>query len=135
MVGIEHADSWRALRFRSDGLRRRLGTGCARVCRVGLDALFSLGCHSSGARFFSIARSVQLLSAYACIIIALGGPLLYFEVMFVHVDAHGALVVLMIPVIQTALSMGEVVVVCLWQWRINRNAPPNRDNRRKGLGS
>jgi hypothetical protein len=73
-------------------------------------------------RLFRIDRSVQLLSAWASIVIALGGHLLYIDAMFVHVDAQGALVVLMIPVIQTAFSMVVVVVVILWQWRISRSA-------------
>lgn len=74
------------------------------------------------ARFFRIDRSVQLLSVWAILVIALGGPALYIDAMFVHVDAQGALVVLMIPVIQTALGLVVVVVVLLWQWRISRNA-------------
>ena len=74
------------------------------------------------ARFFRIDRSVQLLSVWASILIALGGPLLYFDAMFVHVDAQGALVVLMVPVIQTALGMAAAVVGILWQWRISRSA-------------
>jgi hypothetical protein len=71
---------------------------------------------------FRVNRSVQLLSAGASILIALGGPLLYFDAMCVHVDAQGALVVLMVPVIQTAFGMAVAVVVILWQWRINRSA-------------
>jgi hypothetical protein len=73
-------------------------------------------------RLFSIDRSVWLLSAWASIVIALGGPFLYYDAMFVHVDAQGMLVVLMIPVIQTALSMIVAVVSLLWQWRISRPA-------------
>jgi hypothetical protein len=77
---------------------------------------------------FRVNRSVQLLSAWAGIIIALGGPLLYFDAMLVHVDAQGALVVLMVPVIQTVLGMAVAVVVILWQWRISRSAakPPQQ---------
>lgn len=70
---------------------------------------------------FRVNRSVQRLFAWAGIVIALGGPLLYFDAMFVHVDAQGALVLLMIPVIQTALGMVVAVVVILWQWRISRS--------------
>lgn len=71
---------------------------------------------------FRVNRSVQLISVWAGILIALGGPLLYFDAMFVHVDAQGALVVLMVPVIQTVLGMAVAVVVILWQWRIDRSA-------------
>jgi hypothetical protein len=90
------------------------------------------------ARFFRIDRTVQLLSAWASIVIALGGPLLYFDALFVRVDAQGALVALMIPVIQTALSMAVVLVVILWQWRISRNAskPTHQaDNQTDGKAS
>lgn len=72
------------------------------------------------AHLFCTARSVQLLYAWACIGIALAGPLLYIDAMFVHVDAQGALAVLMIPLIQAALSIVVVVIALLWQWRIGR---------------
>jgi hypothetical protein len=78
-------------------------------------------------RFFRTGRSVHLLCAWASMLIALGGPLLYIDALFVHVDAQGALVVLMIPVIQTALSMAVVVVVILWQWRISRRTTKPTD--------
>lgn len=71
---------------------------------------------------FRVNRSVQRLSAWAGIVIALGGPLFYFDAMFVHIDAQGALVVLMVPVIQTVLGMAVAIVVVLWQWRISRSA-------------
>jgi hypothetical protein len=73
------------------------------------------------AYMFRVNRSVQLLSAWAGIFIALGGPLLYFDAIFVHVDAQGALVVLMVPVIQTVLCMAVTIAIILWQWRINRS--------------
>lgn len=73
------------------------------------------------AHLFRIDRAVELLTSWASILIALGGPLLYFDAMFVHVDAQGALVVLMVPVIQTALGMAAAVVGILWQWRISRS--------------
>lgn len=74
------------------------------------------------ARLFRIDRSVQLLSAWASIVIAMGGSLLYIDALYVHVDAQAGLVALMIPVIQTNLSMVVIVVVILWQWRISRSA-------------
>lgn len=69
-----------------------------------------------------IDRAIALSARRASILIALGGPLLYFDAMFVNVDAQGALAVLMIPAIQTALGMAVAVVVVLWQWRIRRRA-------------
>lgn len=74
------------------------------------------------ARLFCIDRPVQIFSAWACIVIALGGPLLYIDALFVHVDAQAGLVALMIPVIQTALGVVVAVVDILWQWRISRSA-------------
>ena len=74
------------------------------------------------ARRVRVDRPVQLLSAWAGVVIALGGPLLYIDAMFVHVDAQGALVVLMVPVIQTTLGIAAVVAGILWQWRISRRA-------------
>lgn len=72
------------------------------------------------ARLFQLARGVHLLCHWASILVALGGPLLYVDAMFVHVDAQGALVVLMIPVMQTAAGIGAALVAGLWQWRIHR---------------
>jgi hypothetical protein len=74
------------------------------------------------ARIFRLARGVHLLCHWAGIVIALGGPLLYVDAMFVHVDAQGALVVLMIPVMQTAAVIGAALVAGLWQWRAHRPA-------------
>lgn len=71
-------------------------------------------------RLFRIDRSIQLLSAWASIVIALGGPLLYIDALYVHVDAQAGLVALMISVIQTALGVVVAVVGILWQWRISR---------------
>lgn len=72
------------------------------------------------ARMFRLDRGVHLLCHWASIAIALGGPLLYVDAMFVHVDAQGALVVLMIPIMQTATGIGAALVAGLWQWRIHR---------------
>jgi hypothetical protein len=74
------------------------------------------------ARICRLARGVQLMCHWAGIVIALGGPALYVDAMFVHVDAQGALVVLMIPVMQTAAVIGTALVAGLWQWRIRRRA-------------
>jgi hypothetical protein len=72
------------------------------------------------ARIFRLARGVHLLCHWAAIVIALAGPLLYVDAMFVHVDAQGALAVLMIPVKQTAAAIGAALIAGLWQWRIGR---------------
>jgi len=72
------------------------------------------------ARIFRLARGVHLLCHWASIVVALGEPLLYFDAMFVHVDAQGALAVLMIPVMQTAAGIGAALVTGLWQWRVHR---------------
>ena len=74
-----------------------------------------------GVRLFQVDRSIRLLAAWASIVIAMGGPLLYIDAMFVHGDAQGALVVLMIPLIQTALGIAVAVIGILWQWRIRRS--------------
>lgn len=73
------------------------------------------------ARIFQLDRGVYLLCHWASILIALGGPLFYVDTMFVHVDAQGALVVLMIPVMQTAAGIGAALAAGLWQWRIHRH--------------
>ncbi|MBI5108804.1 MAG: hypothetical protein HZA62_08640 [Rhodocyclales bacterium] len=69
------------------------------------------------AYIFRVNRSVRMLSAWAGILIALGGPLLYIDAMFIHIDAQGALLVLMIPVIQTLVGLAVAIVATLWQWR------------------
>lgn len=74
------------------------------------------------ARIFRLARGVHLFCHWAGIAIALGGPVLYVDAILVHVDAQGALVVLMIPVMQTAAVIGATLVAGLWQWRIHRRA-------------
>ncbi|MCF8199750.1 MAG: hypothetical protein K9J42_13355 [Sulfuritalea sp.] len=82
------------------------------------------------ARIFQLARGVHLLCHWASIVVALGGPVLYIDAMFVHVDAQGALVVLMIPVMQAAAGIGAALVAGLWQWRIhrrNRRSTPKAD--------
>jgi hypothetical protein len=67
------------------------------------------------ARIVQLARGVHLLCHWASIVIPLAGPLLYVDAMCVHVDAQGALVVLMIPVMQTAAGIGAAFVAGLWQ--------------------
>lgn len=52
------------------------------------------------ARSCRFDRPVHNLSTWASIVIALGGPLRYFDAMFVHVDAQGMLGMLMVPIVQ-----------------------------------
>ena len=82
-----------------------------------VQAIAYIGLHLSRAH-----RRVQVLLTWATIVVALGGPLLYIDAMFIHVDAQGALAILMVPLIQTALSLFAVIVAVLWQWHISRSA-------------
>ena len=70
----------------------------------------------------SVQRPVRALLAWANGLIALGGPLLYLDAMFWHVDAQGALAVLMVPLIQAAPASGVILVALIWQWRIKQAA-------------
>jgi hypothetical protein len=65
---------------------------------------------------------VRLLLVWAIVLASVGGPLLYIDAMFVHVDAQGALAVLMVPPLQTAIGLLAVVAALVWQWRIGRSA-------------
>jgi hypothetical protein len=63
---------------------------------------------------------IQRALTWAIIIVASVGPLLYFDTLFIHVDAQGALAMLIVPVIQTGLGLFAIVASLVWQWRINR---------------
>jgi len=63
---------------------------------------------------------VQRAQRWAIIVVALVGPLLYFDTRFIHVDAQGALAMLTVPVIQMGLGLFASVASLVWQWRINR---------------
>lgn len=63
---------------------------------------------------------IQRALTWAIIIVALVGPLLYFDTLFIHVDAQGAIAMLIFPVIQTGLGLFAIVVSLVWQWRISR---------------
>ena len=75
-----------------------------------------------GLHLFRVHQRVQLYLTCAIMVVALGGPLLYVDAMFVHVDAQGALVVLMVPIIQTALALSASVLAALWERCIRRSA-------------
>lgn len=63
---------------------------------------------------------IQQALAYAVVIFALAGPLLYIDILFVHSDAQGAIAMLMVPVIQTGFGLFTAAVCLVWQWHINR---------------
>lgn len=67
------------------------------------------------ARLIRLHRAARLTVAWAAIAFALIGPLLYVDAMLIHVDAQGALVILMVPVIQLALTCIAVVAAVVWQ--------------------
>lgn len=66
--------------------------------------------------------SVQPALAWGVIVVALAGPLLYFDALFIHVDAQGALEVLMVPVMQVGGALFLFIAAVLWQWRIKQPA-------------
>jgi|SRR3990172_970917 len=71
-------------------------------------------------RLFRIHPSVQRTLTWGVRVVALAGPLLYFDALFIHVDAQGGLVMLMVPVTQVGLTLLMIIAALLWQWRINR---------------
>lgn len=73
-----------------------------------------------GLRRPGVHPPVRRLLLYEIILVSLGGPLLFIDAMFIHVDAQGALAVLMIPVIQTFFGLLGVVTAVLWQWHSSR---------------
>jgi hypothetical protein len=74
----------------------------------------------TGLCLFRMHPPALKMLAWTIIITALGGPLLYIDALFVHVDAQGALVILMIPVIQTGFILVAVVAIIVRQWCISR---------------
>lgn len=77
--------------------------------------------------FISLNRArvhppVRRFLVWKVVLVSLGGPLLYVDAMFVHVDAQGAMAVLMVPVMQTAISLFGIVTAILWQRHIRRSA-------------
>ncbi len=75
-----------------------------------------------GSRWFRIHPSVQRALHWGIILVALAGPLLYIDTLFVHVDAQGALAMLMVPVMQAGGALFLIFTALLWSWRINNIA-------------
>lgn len=73
-------------------------------------------------RLFRIRPDVQRALTWGIIIVALAGPLLYIDTLFIHVDAQGGLVMLMVPVTQVGAALIVIIAALLWQWHINRSA-------------
>ena len=74
-------------------------------------------------------QSVQLFLAWVTVVVALLGPLLYLDSMFVHPDAQGALVFLVVPVYQLAVALVAVIVAVVWEGKGG-----NRDGKSLGTG-
>lgn len=73
-------------------------------------------------RLFRMHSFVQRVLIWGIVVVALAGPLLYFDALFIHVDAQGALVVLTVPAIQAGGALFILIVALLGQWRINQPA-------------
>ncbi|HEX4974344.1 MAG TPA: hypothetical protein VFV48_00515, partial [Pseudomonadales bacterium] len=58
-------------------------------------------------------------TAWSCVVIAVAGPLLYFDARFVRPDAQGA-IMLMAPILQ-CVGIGLVSAICLFLRRFNYN--------------
>lgn len=75
-----------------------------------------------GTLFSGIQNPARALLVWATVVVALTGPLLYADALFWHVDAQGALAILMVPVIQVALTVFLFCTAAIWQWRIKQTA-------------
>jgi hypothetical protein len=64
--------------------------------------------------------SVERVLQWITVLLAILGPTLYVDILFVHVDAQGALAMLVVPAIQTGLWLAAIVLLAIWQWRIAR---------------
>jgi hypothetical protein len=73
-------------------------------------------------RLFHIHPSAQLALTWGVIIVSLTGPLLYIDTVFIHVDAQGGLVMLIIPVTQLVAVLVVIIAVLLLQWRSKQTA-------------
>jgi hypothetical protein len=71
---------------------------------------------------FRMHPSVRRALTWGVIVIALAGPLLYLDALFIHVDAQGALAMLIVPVMQAGGALFVIIAALLWQWRIKRPA-------------
>lgn len=66
--------------------------------------------------------SVERALKWVIVLLALLGPAMYIDILFVHVDAQGAIAMLVVPVIQTGLGLVATLLMAIWQWRISRRA-------------
>ena len=53
----------------------------------------------------------------AIVVVATLGPVLYVDTLFIHVDAQGAIAMLMVPIVQTALILLVTAVCFAWKMR------------------
>lgn len=73
-----------------------------------------------------VSHAVRVLIAWGILAVVVVGSLLYVDALFWHVDAQGALAILMVPVIQAALAVLAIVAAAVWQWRITRAGAKRR---------
>jgi hypothetical protein len=69
---------------------------------------------------------VQRALRWTIVLVALLGPLFYVDTLFIHVDAQGAIAMLLFPGIQTGLGLFAILAGLAWQWRISRAAVMSR---------
>jgi hypothetical protein len=74
------------------------------------------------ARSLGLYGLAQPVLRWAVIIVALAGPLLYIDTLFVHRDAQGGLTLLMIAPTQTVASAILIIALHLSGWRARRIA-------------
>jgi len=74
------------------------------------------------AKFLRTRRAVELVLAWGAVAVALSGPLLYVDAMFIRPDAQGALVILTIPVLQLALGLVAIAAARAWQLTARRRS-------------
>jgi len=73
-------------------------------------------------RLLRMRSTFQPVLTGGIVAVAMAGPLLYYNALFIHVDAQGALAMLMIPVMQVGGALFVIIVALLWQWRVKRLA-------------
>jgi len=70
-------------------------------------------------RFFRIQPIVERSLNWLIAAVSLAGPLFYADILFVHVDAQGALALLMVPLLQSSLVLFASAAGGVWHWRIS----------------
>lgn len=71
-------------------------------------------------RFVRLRPMLECSINWFIALVAVGGPLLYVDALFIHPDAQGALAMLMVPLIQAGLLLFASVAGVIWHWRIHR---------------